>query len=387
MKIESAPALLACFGEGGYVVTARAPGRVNLIGEHTDYNGGFVLPAAIGDFVEVSLRCRNDGRIRGLAMDYNEEYMGELDSVRPLESPHWARYFLGLGWELKSLGHLDRGFDFAFRGTVPPGAGLSSSAALETAAALALEKAFGFEMDLLQSVKLCRRVEHRWVDVQCGIMDQMACRLGQENQAILIDCRSLEWREVPLALPGHSLVVTFSGVQRRLDNSAYNRRREECNEGLAQLRSADPFLSHLREFDSSRHSTFLDKMAPSIASRIRHVVEENNRVLQAARYLENGDLSSFGKLMLESHHSLRDLYEVSHPVLDRLVESAMGIDGVLGSRLTGAGFGGCTITLCEDSSVDSLRAAMQIILREEGLKGWVRRVGRVIPAGVVEEAS
>jgi len=385
MKVESAAALQARFGAGGPVVSARAPGRVNLIGEHTDYNDGFVLPTAIGDYLEVSVRCRSDRRIRCLAMDRDAEFADELGTAPAGSPPHWSRYLCGLSHELHQLGLVDRGFDLSFRGTVPPGAGLSSSAALEVAATLALARAFDFTLDPLECARLCQRVEHRWVGVQCGIMDQVASRLGRQGQAILLDCRSLDWREVPLDLAGYRLLIVYSGIQRRLEASAYNQRRAECQEAVSQLGAVDPAVTSLRDVDPQRHAASLDELEPTVAARAHHVLAENDRVLQAAHFLADGDLVSFGELMVASHRSLSELYAVSHPLLDLLVDTALGIPGVLGARMTGAGFGGCTITLCEEAGAEAVSRAMREVLQEDGRTGWVRELGRVTPAGVVEE--
>jgi galactokinase len=320
-------------------------------------------------------------------MDYDEEFACELETSSDGPIPNWAKYIIGLSRELGTLGHLGSGFDLAFRGTVPPGAGLSSSAALTTAMALALERAFSYVLDPMESVKLCQRVEHRWVGVECGIMDQMVSRFGRDGQAILLDCRSLEWSEVPIDLQGHRWLIIDSGVRRQLNDSSYNQRRAECDIAVSHLRARDPSVSSLRDVDPERHADAISELDPTIASRVHHVLAETVRVLKTAQLLAAGELLSVGKLILASHRSLKELYEVSHPRLDQLVDRAIEIDGVLGARMTGAGFGGCVIALCQADSMSSLEFAMREVLAEHGHSGWVRELGPVTPAGVVEDST
>ncbi len=366
------------------IVTARAPARVNLIGEHTDYNQGYVLPTILGCHVEVAIRRTTKDQVRLLALDLDEMLTYGPGDEPTEDWPDWAPYLVGMVEEMRARDLVDGGLDLAVTGTVPRASGLSSSAALETAAALALERAFGMRLDPLTMVHLCRDVEHHWAGVRCGIMDQMASRLGQPGHALLIDCRDGRYRQVPLNLGDHELVITDSGVRRELGDSVYNERRAECEQGVAQLHQHDDAIDSLRAVSPDFLDDHIAELPPHLAGRCRHVVDENARVLAAEVALSVGDLRAFGNLMNLSHDSLRDHYDASHPTIDRLVETARAVPGVLGSRLTGAGWGGCTVTLCERDSVSILRERHEKEMAEMGTPGSVMLVGRAQAAGVME---
>ena len=388
VELRAAAALRDRFGAANEpVVVARAPGRVNLIGEHTDYNDGFVLPTILACHVEVAVRRGSNEQVRLLAADLDEVLTyGPGDEPTP-DWPGWAPYLVGLVEEMRARDLLSGGLDLAVSGTVPRGAGLGSSAALEIAAALALERAFGVHLDPLAMVHLCRDVEHHWVGIRCGIMDQMASRLGQPNQALLIDCRDGSCRHLPLDLAGHELIITDSGVHRELADSAYNERRRECEEGVALLRRHDDTIASLRDVTAEFLADHADSLPPVVADRCHHVVGENARVLAAEVALAVGDLTAFGNLMTLSHTSLRHRYAASHPAVDRLVTAAAAVPGVLGSRLTGAGWGGSTVTLCAADAVANLRARMEQELAALGTSGSVMVVESATAAGVVEDQA
>ena len=253
------------------------------------------------------------------------------------------------------------------------------------AAALALERAFGVGLDPLVMAHLCRDVEHHWAGVRCGIMDQVTSRLGQPDHALLIDCGKGSYRPVPLKLGDHELVITDSGVRRQLGDSAYNERRQECEQGLALLRRHDDVLGSLRDVTPELLAAHAGDLPPAIADRCRHVVEENARVLAAEVALAVGDVIALGNLMTLSHDSLRDLYQASQPVVDRLVATARAVPGVRGSRLTGAGWGGCTVTLCERGSAAILRERLEQEIAAAGTPGSVMLAGRAAAAGVLED--
>ncbi len=293
-------------------------------------------------------------------------------------------YLAGLVESLRFRGLLEGGLDMAVTGTVPVGSGLSSSAALEIAAALALLRSFGFELESRPLAELCQEVEHVWAGVRCGIMDQLACLLGQPGHALLIDCRDITTRQVPLALGEHVLLVTDSGVRRGLAGSAYNQRRLECELGVESLRRHAPSLRSLRDVSAEMLAAHAAELPSTVARRCRHVVEENARVHAAELALRSGDLASFGELMNRSHDSLRVLYEASHPLVDRLVEAARAVPGVLGSRVTGAGWGGCTVTLCTRAAEPEFRRRMESLLGASDGVGPVLPVGEPVGAGVVE---
>ena len=326
---------------------AEAPGRVNLIGEHTDYNAGFVLPAAIDRTVAVALAHRDDDVIRAYSLDYDQRDEFQAGCVRRFAgSRGWRDYLRGVVWALADSQYAIVGADIAIAGDVPKGAGLSSSAAIEVALAGGLTAIAEIEIDRRLLAVLCQRAENFFVGVQSGIMDQYAAGVGQAGHALLIDCRSLEAEPVPLP-PGIAIVVVDSKVARRLAETPYNRRREECAEAARTL-----------GVDSLRDATIemLSRLSGDLLKRARHVVTENARVLAAAEALRTGDLDRLGALMAESHASMRDDFEASSPEIDLLVELARQANGVIGARVTGAGWGGCTVNLVREDAVDTFAA-------------------------------
>lgn len=336
----------------------RAPGRVNLIGEHTDYNDGFVLPVAIDRAIYMATRARNDRMVRLAALDVNQRTEFSLDQIVRDEAATWSNYVRGVALSLQEAGYVLRGLDAAIHGDVPRGAGLSSSAALEMAAAMAFQVTSGLTLDRVQMALVGRRAENEFVGVQSGIMDQYISSLGRRDHALLIDCRSLEYYLVPLPA-GVRIVVADSGVRRGLVASAYNQRRAECEEGARLLAERLPGIRALRDVSVEAFEAHRDALPEPVRQRCQHIVYENQRVLDAVAALERGDLVTMGQLMDASHASLRDLYEVSGPELDALVEIARRVPGCLGARLTGAGFGGCTVNLVEESAVAAVVAAIE----------------------------
>ena len=347
------------FGSSDGTVVVRAPGRVNLIGDHTDYNDGFVLPMTIDRDVYVAARARSDRKVRIRSVNFDDYVEYWLDG-RP-SAGTWASYVTGAVEKLRSRRKLEDGFEMAVFGNVPLGAGLSSSAALEVGVVFALQELFGFALDPIDSVRLCQEVEHRYAGVQCGIMDQFASRLGRRDHALFLDCRNLRHEHVPLALAdsGLALVIVDSRVSRELASSAYGTRRAECDRMVSMLRQVDPEIRALRDASIELLDRVADTTDPTLLRRGRHVVTENERVLKARAALRSGEFSDFGRLMNESHESLRDLYEVSTPELDLLTATAQSSPGVLGARMTGGGFGGCTVNLVDRDSVTALRSRLE----------------------------
>lgn len=327
-------------------LVAEAPGRVNLIGEHTDYNGGFVLPIAIDRTVAVALGRRDDGVVRAFSIDYGQcdEFAAERVHRFLGTRGGWRDYVRGVVWALLDEQTAVRGADLAIAGDVPRGAGLSSSAAIEVAVAGALTA--GADIEPRALALLCQKAENLFVGVRCGIMDQMASALGREGHALLIDCRSLGCEPVPLP-PGIAIVVIDSKVPRNLAETPYNTRREECEAAARALG-----VESLRDADEA----MLSRLSGGLLKRARHVVAENARVLATVEALRAGDLGAVGCLLAESHASLRDGFEVSTPELDLLVELAGGVEGVVGARMTGGGFGGCTINLVREEAAGRIAA-------------------------------
>jgi galactokinase len=322
---------------------ASAPGRVNLIGEHTDYNDGFVFPAAIDRATAVAIGPRDDGR---LVMNPGsaEDASFTMSRLYPSERRAWTDYLTGVASLLQERGTPLSGANMYVYGNVPRGSGLSSSAALELAAAFALIEMNGLAITPVETATLCQRAEHEFAGVKCGIMDQFISCLGKKDNALLLDCRTLAYEYVPIP-PGVDLLVCDTGVKRALAGSEYNQRREECNTGVRILASTLKGITALRDVPAARFQELAGMLDPVVRKRCMHVIMENERVGRSARALREGNLSEFGKLMYESHLSLRRDYEVSCPELDLLVDLCAGADGVIGARMTGAGFGGCAIAL------------------------------------------
>lgn len=342
---------------------ARAPGRVNLIGDHVDYNDGLVLPAAVERAAHVAFRPRPDRRLRIVSADLDDRVDLDLASLRPGTMEGWSAYPAGVAWALAEAGHPVPGFDAALAGDIPIGAGLASSAAVEVAFVVAFRHAGGLELSNLELARLCQRAENEFVGVRCGIMDQLTSACATADHALLIDCRSLETRTLPLPLDAR-IVVLEAGVERRLAESGYNRRRSECEDALARLGRIDPTIRSYRDLRPRRLGSVLGQLPSPLAARVRHVVTEIDRVRKAADALSAGDLPRFGALMFESHASLRDDFEVSCPELDLLVETARSAPGAIGARLTGAGFGGCAVALVTADRADSFVRHVSAVYRE-----------------------
>lgn len=346
----------ATFGDDNDLQVVMAPGRVNLIGEYTDFNEGFVFPMTVDRGVYVGIRARNDQRVRVASIRFHEHIDYRLDDFEKPLPGHWSCYVLGVVEELRLLGLVPRGFDAVIDGNLNLGAGLSSSAALETAMALALQYLFGFEMSRVDVATLCQRVEHRYANVMCGIMDQFASGLGRSNHALLLDCRTLSYVNIPANLVDYRFVIISSEVKRELASSAYNERRSQCEEGVTLFKRYDPTVASLRDVTPDLFDAHCGQLSEVVFRRCHHVISENARVLDASAALAADELVQFGRLMTASHNSLRDNFEVSCDELDCLVDIANCTEGVLGSRMTGAGFGGCTVTLVHQDAIETLEA-------------------------------
>ena len=338
------------------VRVVRAPGRVNLIGEHTDYNLGFVMPVAIGLETWIAAVERPDRHVELTSLEHGETLAFDLDRL-PRPSGRWIDYVAGTAWSLREAGVALRGLTGVVETTIPMGAGLSSSAALELAAAWALSSRVPPPLAPLALARAAQRAENEYVGVNSGLMDQFAATFGAPGTALLLDCRSLEWRSV--ALPaGYVLVAVDSRSPHRLGVSQYNARRAQCEAAVAALAVRHASVRSLRDVDRALLAELAGLVDETTVRRVRHVVDENERVVAAAAALEGDRLAEVGRLMAESHASLRDLYDVSSVELDALVEIAWSVEGVVGARMTGAGFGGCTVNLVSAGAVDRLRAAI-----------------------------
>jgi len=365
----------------------RAPGRVNLMGEHTDYNGGYVLPMAIG--LETWMASVETDDDRASIMQASSREIGEFDVSDPGPARGlWIDYAAGVAVELAALGTEIRGFRAVVASSLPQEVGLSSSAAFELAAAWTLSAQVPPPLATMDLAQAAQRAENGYVGVRCGIMDQAAVTLGRAGAALLLDCRSFEYRSVPLRLGDHAFVVIDSGSPRRLSSSGYNQRRTECETAVRLLAERVAGVRSLRDVTPAmleEHASALDEVS---RRRAEHVVHENERVLAMAAALERSEVSAAGRLLAESHASLQRLYEVSSPELDALVEIAAGVEGVAGSRLTGAGFGGSTVTLLRRDRFEDLRAAVgEAYARRTGLQARLYLVEPVDGVGLVPLGS
>lgn len=335
------------FGEGADTVSVTAPGRANLIGEHIDYQGGYVLPIAVDRFICSTGRKRTDNKIRLFSFNYNEAFESDTEKISH-STTKWANYILGVLLEFRKLGCPVPGMEMVFGGDVPVGSGLSSSAAVEVCTAVLMEKLCGINLDPVELIKLARRAENEFVGVQCGIMDQFSIHLSKENNALLLNCATLDYKDIPLQLDNCSFLLADTKKERSLSSSVYNKRVESVNEVLKIVTRHEDikFLTQVKDISAYKNSISAENF-----KRALHITEENTRVLSAVKSLEDGRIDDFGKIMYESHASLKNLYEVSCDELDFIVDFSKDFEGVKGARLTGAGMGGCAIVLLEKKTV------------------------------------
>lgn len=365
------------------LLAARAPGRVNLIGEHTDYNDGYVFPMAIDREVVVAGRRRTDGRVVIYSADYDARSEFVLDGVAKDSQAPWSNYFRGVVDVLQKEGYRLGGLEAVVLGDVPQGAGLSSSAAFEVSAVAFLDGLFELGIDPVRRALLAQRAENEFVGVQCGIMDQFASSLGKAGHALFIDCRTLEYERVPFNLSGATVMVVNTNKKRGLVDSEYNARRRECEEGAAYFAGRIPGVRALRDVTPEQFEAHASGLPQPVMKRCRHVVSECARVLQAVEALKRSDLETFGRLMYASHESLQRDFEVSCFELDTIVDIARQVPGVYGARMTGAGFGGCAVALVRESAAAELEARIRAEYPQKtGLEPEIFRFRPVDGAGV-----
>ncbi len=337
-------------------VAIKAPGRVNIIGEHTDYNQGYVLPMALEMGISLTAELRKDKLVNVYARDFDQRTSFSLNKLAPGQHQDWPAYLAGTCWALQEAGYRLSGADISFGGDIPIGSGLSSSAALEVAVAAALSQLNGLNIPRVKLALLAQKAENIYVGVRCGIMDQFASTLCEKGHALFIDCQTLQYRQVPLDLGDYTFIVIDSRIKRSLASSVYNRRREECAEALALInRVAGLKKQSLREVKTADLEKARPLMLPELFNRAQYVVNENQRVLDVVKYFEQGDLQSVGKILNQSHDGLSRLYEVSCKEVDMLVDAAQAFRGVLGARMTGAGFGGCLVALVHKERIEKLQ--------------------------------
>ena len=354
-KLQTQQAFRDIYGNSGEIMTFHSPGRVNLIGEHTDYNGGFVFPCALSFGTFGVVRKRERRILNFASTNFDLRVSTELDGLSFEKSHGWVNYMKGVVVEFQKLGLGDKllgGLDILISGNIPNSSGLSSSASIELLMSVILNECFDCGLPMLELVKLSQRAENQFVGVNCGIMDQYSIGFGKKENAILLDCREITHQYVPLVLNGCKIVIANTNKKRGLADSKYNERRSECEKSVEYLQ-AKLDITCLRDVSAEAFEANRGLIADEIvAKRAAHVVYEIDRTLRAVDMLKANDLVGFGKLMIQSHESLRDLYEVTGEELDALMEAANAVDGTLGSRMTGAGFGGCTVSIVREEAVD-----------------------------------
>jgi len=343
-----------------------APGRVNLIGEHTDYNEGFVLPGAIDKCIYIAIHKNDSRTLNVFASQFNQQETLSLDALKPQKN--WITYLAGMAYHLQQQGHHIGGVDVVVDGEVPVGAGMSSSAAICSAFGIALNELFCLGLDKMQIALLGQKTEHTFAGVQCGIMDQFASLHGKAGNVMKLDCRSLEYEYIPFHYPEYKIVLVNSMVSHSLASSEYNVRRQQCEEGVAIVKRSKPFVRSLRDVtlaDLDHHKKDMDEV---VYKRCRYVISENERVLRSCDLLRGGNIDAFGKLMFESHDGLSHEYEVSCPELDFLASEAKNYKGVVGARMMGGGFGGCTINVVHGDAVENFITEIQSAFHNKFIK-------------------
>lgn len=358
-------------------ILVKSPGRINIIGEHTDYNGGLVMPAAINKAVYVAISKREDSEIHLFSESYQEKYIGNIKDVKKSDKA-WANYILGVvdGFLKRNLSVA--GFNLYIYGDVPLGAGLSSSAAIECATAFALAQLNELSVASMDLALIAQKAEHEFAGVNCGIMDQFASVFGKENYAMMLDCRSLAHEYIPLKLDGYKLVLLNTNVKHSLSDSAYNDRRAQCEQGVAWIKAHHPAVEFLRDADEEMLLANVKPENNETYTKCSFVVAEIERVKKAAKALKEGDLKELGKLMFETHEGLSKAYEVSCKELDFLVDQVKGLEYVLGARMMGGGFGGCTINIVKDEAIDGLIETVSQAYQEQfglSLSAYVVQTG------------
>lgn len=352
----------ALFGKDPLII--RSPGRINLIGEHTDYNDGFVLPAAIDKEIYFAISKNNQDFCRIFSYDYEEMSTFQLQDYKPVPQS-WSNYIMGVVAQLQSAGHPVGGFDCVFGGNIPIGAGLSSSAALENGICLGLSSVFELALDRLTMIQYSQKAEHEYAGVACGIMDQFASMMGKAGHAIRLDCRSMEYDYFPLNLGDYQFILCDTKVEHALADSEYNQRRRECELGVTAVQNLYSGINSLRDVTFEMLDTVRVEVPPTVYERCCYVLEENERLLTGSRCLERGDLEGFGKLMYGSHDGLSKKYEVSCKELDFLVDFTRDRQEVLGARMMGGGFGGCTINLVKKDQKERFEAEISQAYQEQ----------------------
>jgi galactokinase len=364
-KLDLEAAFQKKFGTTCLIV--RSPGRVNLIGEHTDYNDGFVLPAAIDKAAYVAIAKRTDHKVVMYATAFNQDFETSLKEIKTT-TLGWPNYILGVIDQIQKTGLELGGCNLLIEGDIPIGAGLSSSAALECATLFALNELFGLQFTKLQMAFMAQKAEHDFAGVHCGLMDMFASLFGKKDHVIKLDCRSLEYEYVPLDIKGYKILLLNTNVKHQLSSSEYNTRRIQCEQGITWIQQQEPTVNSLRDATIEMLEKYVLPKDILIYNRCKYVVEENIRLISACTDLENGNIEALGKKMFATHEGLKLLYEVSCPELDFLVDQVKGHPAVLGARMMGGGFGGCTINIVKEEAIESLVAMLEPLYEQHTQK-------------------
>ncbi len=339
---------------GATPLVVRSPGRINIIGEHTDYNDGFVLPAAIDKAAYMAMSLRNDDEIHLLAHDLNETFSTSITDLKPVGDVSWPNYILGAAAQFLHRNVPLRGFNAVLSSDVPVGAGLSSSAAVECAAVFALNELLGTQLDRITMVQMAQKAENEFAGVMCGIMDQFASMMGKKDHVICLDCRSLQYEYKPFKLDGYKILLLNTNVKHSLASSEYNTRRQECTQAVKWVQQHQPDVKALRDVNDTMLDQYVLTRDALIDKRSRFVVQEIKRLLDGCKDLETGNIQALGNKMLQTHKGLSEMYEVSCKELDWLVDCVKSNAAVMGARMMGGGFGGCTINLIKEEAIEPL---------------------------------
>lgn len=350
---------------GAEPIVIKAPGRINLIGEHTDYNNGFVLPAAVDQAIYLAISKSGSSQSTLVSLDMNQTFEFSIDHFQPTKEMPWANYLMGVVAEIQKSGREVSGFNIVFSGDVPQGSGMSSSAALECGTCFALNELFGLSIPKVEMVKMSQKAEHNYAGVMCGIMDQFASMMGSADHALLLDCESLEYRHFPIELTDHVIVLCNSNVSHNLADSEYNIRRQQCEEGVGLLQKYFPNVKSLRDVTLDQLNAHQAELSAVVYKRCKYVIEENERVMNMTRAMEAGEIDALGEILTVAQEGMRSEYEVSCKEIDFMADFANNREDVVGARMMGGGFGGCTINLVSKGSEDQFISELNTAYKEQ----------------------
>ena len=346
-------------------IVIKAPGRINLIGEHTDYNNGFVLPAAVDQAIYLAIGKSGSSESTLVSLDMDQTFEFSIDDFHPTKEKPWANYLMGVVAEIQKSGREVSGFNIVFSGDVPQGSGMSSSAALECGTCFALNELFDLSIPKVEMVKMSQKAEHNYAGVMCGIMDQFASMMGSADHALLLDCESLEYRHFPIELTDHIIVLCNSNVSHNLADSEYNIRRKQCEEGVSLLQKYFPEVKSLRDVSLEQLNAHQSELSDVVYKRCKYVIEENERVMSMTKAMEAGEIDALGEILTIAQEGMRSEYEISCKEIDFMADFANNREDVVGARMMGGGFGGCTINLVNKGSEDQFISELNAAYKEQ----------------------